>query len=68
MKEELKAIRCAIDGVADEMLENRRHANMGDLVKVMENISSTRCSISYDLKDLVEQKKHEIEVNVALAK
>jgi hypothetical protein len=41
MKEELKAIRCAIDGVADEMLENRRHANMGDLVKVMENISST---------------------------
>jgi predicted house-cleaning noncanonical NTP pyrophosphatase (MazG superfamily) len=68
MKEELKAIRCAIDGVADEMLEDRRHANMGDLVKVMENISSTLCSISYDLKDLVEQKKHEIEVKVALAK
>jgi hypothetical protein len=66
MKEELYAIKTAIDGVADEMLENRRHANMGDLVKVMENISSTLCSISFDLKDLVEQKKHENEVRVAL--
>ena len=57
MKEELKAIRFAIDGLSDEMLEHRRHANMEDLVKVMKSIDESLCSISFDLKDLVEQKK-----------
>jgi len=57
MKEELKAIRFAIDGLSDEMLEHRRHANMEDLVKVMKNINENLVSISFDLKDLVEQKK-----------
>tara|TARA_A200000159_G_C7199519_1_gene287231 strand:- start:289 stop:495 length:207 start_codon:yes stop_codon:yes gene_type:complete len=66
MKEELYSIKTAIDGLSDEILEHRRHANMTDLVKAMENISSTLCTISYDLKDLVEQKKHENEVRVAL--
>ncbi len=66
MKEELKAIRCAIDGVADEILEDRRHANMGDLVKVMENINNSLVSISFDLKDLVEAKKFQNELTTAL--
>jgi hypothetical protein len=66
MKEELKAIRCAIDGVADEILEDRRHGNMGDLVKVMENINSTLCAISFDLKDLVKAKKLQNESVTAL--
>lgn len=57
MKEELKAIKFAIDGLSDEMLEHRRHANMEDLVKVMKNINENLVSISFDLKDLVEQKK-----------
>jgi len=57
MKEELKAIKSAIDGLSDEMLEHRRHANMEDLVKVMKNINENLVSISFDLKDLVEQKK-----------
>lgn len=66
MKEEIYAIKTAIDGLSDEILEHRRHANMEDLVKVMKNINDNLCSISYDLKDLVEQKKHENEVRVAL--
>lgn len=66
MKEELKSIRSAIDGVADEMLEHRRHANMEDLVKVMEGISSTLCTISFELKDLVEQKKIQNELTTSL--
>ena len=66
MKEELYSIKIAIDGLSDEMLEHRRHANMDDLVKVMKSINDSLCSISYDLKDLVEQKKHETEVRVAL--
>ena len=57
MKEELQAIKFAIDGLSDEMLEHRRHANMEDLVKVMKSINESLCSISFDLKDLVEQKK-----------
>jgi len=57
MKEELKAIKFAIDGLSDEMLEHRRYANMEDLVKVMKNINENLVSISFDLKDLVEQKK-----------
>jgi hypothetical protein len=57
MKEELKEIKHAIDGLSDEMLEHRRHANMDDLVKVMKSIDESLCSISFDLKELVEQKK-----------
>ena len=57
MKEELKEIKHAIDGLSDEMLEHRRHANMEDLVKVMKSIDESLCSISFDLKELVEQKK-----------
>ncbi len=57
MKEELKEIKYAIDGLSDEMLEHRRHANMDDLVKVMKSIDESLCSISFDLKELVEQKK-----------
>ena len=66
MKEELKRIECAIDGVADELLENRRHGNMGDLVKVMKNINDNLCTISYDLKELVEAKKFENELTTTL--
>ena len=57
MKEEIYAIKTAIDGLSDEILEHRRHANMEDLVKVMKNINDSLVSISFDLKDLVEQKK-----------
>ena len=57
MKEEIYAIKTAIDGLSDEILEHRRHANMEDLVKVMKNINDNLVSISFDLKDLVEQKK-----------
>ena len=57
MKEEIYAIKTAIDGLSDEILEHRRHANMKDLVKVMKNINENLVSISFDLKDLVEQKK-----------
>jgi len=66
MKEELKAIRFAIDGLSDEMLEHRRHANMEDLVKVMKNINENLVSISFDLKDLVEAKKFQNELTTAL--
>lgn len=66
MKEELKAIKFAIDGLSDEMLEHRRHANMEDLVKVMKNINDSLVTISYDLKDLVEAKKFQNELTTAL--
>jgi hypothetical protein len=66
MKEELKAIKFAIDGLSDEMLEHRRHANMEDLVKVMKNINESLVSISFDLKDLVEAKKFQNELTTAL--
>ena len=66
MKEELKAIKFAIDGLSDEMLEHRRHANMEDLVKVMKNINDNLVSISFDLKDLVEAKKFQNELTTAL--
>ena len=66
MKEELKAIKCAIDGLSDEMLEHRRHANMEDLVKVMKNINESLVSISFDLKDLVEQKKMQNDLTLQL--
>ena len=66
MKEELKAIRCAIDGVADEILEDRRHANMGDLIDIMKNINNSLVSISFELKDLVEQKKMQNELTTVL--
>ena len=52
MKEELKAIRCAIDGLSDEMLEHRRHANMEDLVKVMKSIDESLCSIRFGMQRL----------------
>jgi len=63
MKEELKEIKHAIDGLSDEVLENRRHGNMGDLLKVMKSINDNLTSISFDLKDLVEQKKVENHKN-----
>ena len=66
MKEELKAIKFAIDGLSDEMLEHRRHANMEDLVKVMKNINDNLVAISFDLKDLVEAKKFQNELTTAL--
>jgi hypothetical protein len=66
MKEELKAIKFAIDGLSDEMLEHRRHANMEDLVKVMKNINENLVSISFDLKDLVEQKKMQNDLTLQL--
>ena len=66
MKEELKAIKFAIDGLSDEMLEHRRHANMEELVKVMKNINDNLVTISYDLKDLVEAKKFQNELTTAL--
>lgn len=66
MKEELKAIKYAIDGLSDEMLEHRRYANMDDLVKVMKSINDNLCSISFDLKELVEAKKFENELTTAL--
>ena len=66
MKEELKAIKFAIDGLSDEILEHRRHANMEDLVKVMKNINENLVSISFDLKDLVEAKKFQNELTTAL--
>jgi len=58
MKEELKRIECAIDGVADELLEHRRHGNMADLLRVMRDINENLCTISYELKELVNQKKN----------
>jgi len=61
MEKQLKEIKYAIDGLSDEMLEHRRHANMEDLVKVMKSIDESLCSISFGLKDLVQEKKHENE-------
>ena len=66
MKEELNAIKHAIDGLSDEMLEHHRHANMEDLVKVMKNINDNLVSISFDLKDLVEAKRLQNELTVSL--
>lgn len=66
MKEELQAIKFAIDGLSDEMLEHRRYANMEDLVKVMKNINENLVSISFDLKDLVEQKKMQNDLTLQL--
>ena len=66
MKEELKRIELAIDGVADELLESRRHGNMADLIKVMNGINESLCAISYDLKELVEAKKFENELTTAV--
>lgn len=66
MKEEIYAIKTAIDGLSDEMLEHRRHANMEDLVKVMKNINDSLVSISFDLKELVEAKKFENELTTTL--
>ena len=66
MKEELKGIKQAIDGLSDEMLEHRRYANMDDLVKVMKNINDNLVSISFDLKELVEAKKFQNELTTAL--
>lgn len=66
MKEELKEIKHAIDGLSDEMLEHRRHANMEDLVKVMKSIDESLCSISFDLKELVQEKKMQNELTTAL--
>ena len=66
MKEELKEIKHAIDGLSDEMLEHRRHANMEDLIKVMKSIDQSLCSISFDLKDLVQEKKMQNELTVQL--
>tara|TARA_B100002019_G_scaffold83411_1_gene71981 strand:+ start:146 stop:370 length:225 start_codon:yes stop_codon:yes gene_type:complete len=66
MKEELKAIKYAIDGLSDEMLEHRRYANMDDLVKVMQGINDNLCSISFDLKELVQEKKMQNELTTQL--
>jgi hypothetical protein len=66
MKEEIYAIKTAIDGLSDEILEHRRHTNMEDLVKVMKNINDNLVSISFDLKDLVEAKKFQNELTTAL--
>ena len=66
MNEELYSIKTAIDGLSDEMLEHRRHANMDDLVKVMKNINDNLVAISFDLKELVEAKKFQNELTTAL--
>ncbi len=66
MKEELKQIKGAIDGLSDEMLEHRRHANMDDLVKVMKNINENLYSITFALEDIVKEKKMQNELTVAL--
>lgn len=66
MKEELKAIKYAIDGLSDEMLEHRRYANMDDLVKVIQGINDNLCSISFDLKELVQEKKMQNELTIQL--
>ena len=66
MKEEIYAIKTAIDGLSDEMLEHRRHANMEDLVKVMKSIDESLCSIRFGIKDLVQEKKMQNELTTAL--
>lgn len=66
MKEELYSIKIAIDGLSDEMLEHRRHANMDDLVKVMKNINENLHSITFALEDIVKEKKMQNELAVAL--
>lgn len=57
MKEELKAIKHSIDGLSDEMLEHRRHANMEDLVKVVKQMNESLCSITFSLEDIVREMK-----------
>ena len=66
MKEELYSIKIAIDGLSDEMLEHRRHANMDDLVKVMKNINENLHPITFALEDIVKEKKMQNELAVAL--
>jgi len=66
MKEELYAIKVAIDGLSDEVLEHRRHANMEDLVKAVKEQNEILVTISYDLKDLVETQKFQNELTTAL--
>jgi len=66
MKEELYSIKTAIDGLSDEILEHRRYANMEDLVKVMKSINENLCSISFELKDLVAEKKMQNELTMQL--
>ena len=66
MKEELYSIKIAIDGLSDEILEHRRRANMEDLVKVMKNINDNLCCISFDLKELVQEKKMQNELTIQL--
>ena len=66
MKEELYAIKTAIDGLSDEILEHRRYANMEDLVKVMKSINDNLCCISFDLKELVQEKKMQNELTISL--
>ncbi len=66
MKEEIYAIKTAIDGLSDEILEHRRHANMEDLVKVMKNINDNLVAISFDLKELVQEKKMQNELTTTL--
>ena len=66
MKEEIYAIKTAIDGLSDEILEHRRYANMEDLVKVMKSINDNLCCISFDLKELVQEKKMQNELTIQL--
>ena len=66
MKQELTAIKDAIHGLSDEMLEHRRHANMEDLVKVMKSIDESLCSIRFGIKDLVQEKKMQNELTAQL--
>jgi len=66
MKQELTAIKDAIHGLSDEMLEHRRHANMEDLVKVMKSIDESLCSIRFGIADLVQEKKMQNELTSAL--
>lgn len=66
MKEELYSIKTAIDGLSDEILEHRRYANMEDLVKVMKSINDNLCCISFDLKELVQEKKMQNELTISL--
>ena len=65
MKEEIYAIKTAIDGLSDEILEHRRHANMEDLVKAVKEQNEILVTISYHLKDLVETRKFQNELTTA---
>ena len=66
MEKQLKEIKYAIDGLSDEMLEHRRHANMEDLVKVMKSIDESLCSIRFGIADLVQEKKMQNELTSSL--